>query len=562
MLRYYQQDAVNAVYGYFQHNASKNPCVVLPTGAGKTHVIVKLCQDVNAWGGRVLVLAHVKELLEQAASKLSAENLDVGIYSASLNKRDKATGVVVAGVQSIYKRGYELTGTSPFNLVIVDECHRIPLDGDGMYRQLLGDLKTTNPKIRIVGLTATPYRTGDGYVCSPSHFLNEICYEVSVKELIDGGFLCPLSSKRSILEVSMDGVRISGGDYVQADMENRFAGDDNVRAAVQEIAKLTSDRKKVLIFCCGIQHAIKVGFYLDELGCKARIVTSQHGERTSAVDDFKSGGCKYLANVNCLTEGFDSPNIDCVVLLRSTMSPGLYYQMVGRGLRLSESKSDCLILDYGGNIKQHGTIDCLVVKDKSSGSDIGGEAPVKPCPGCNEMIHAGLMTCSDCGYEFPKPPPKHEPVASADAPLQEIAVEEFDVTDVTYNVHIKRGQPDAPRSMRVSYWNGASTICDEWICVEHTGFAFDKASSWWKARSNSDMPKSAEDAVELANSGAIAKTTRIRVRSKTGERFKTVIGYEYGPKPEAVLLREPGDDGDSLRDDTLWNDYLDSDIPF
>lgn len=133
MLRYYQQEAIDAAYKYFANNPSRNPCIVLPTGAGKTHVIVQVCRDVQKWQGRVLVVAHVKELLEQSADKLRAvDGLDVGVYSASLKSRDVESDVLVAGVQSIYKRGFELAGSRPFNLVIVDEAHRIPVDGNGM----------------------------------------------------------------------------------------------------------------------------------------------------------------------------------------------------------------------------------------------------------------------------------------------------------------------------------------------------------------------------------------------------------------------------------------------
>ena len=214
----------------------------------------------------------------------------------------------------------------------------------------------------MIGLTATPYRTSDGYVCSDDHFLNDVCYEAGIKELIAGKYLCELSSKRSACEIDMTGVRTSGGDYVQSEMESRFTDDDKVGPAVAEILKLTTDRNKVLIFCCGIGHASEVAFHLDQAGQKVRIVTSQHDGRDSSIEAFKSGDCKYLVNVNVLTEGFDATAIDSVVLLRATISPGMYYQMVGRGLRTDQAKQNCLVLDYGGNIQRHGTIDNLKIK--------------------------------------------------------------------------------------------------------------------------------------------------------------------------------------------------------
>lgn len=529
-LRYYQRDAVDACYRFLSEHPGRNPCIVLPTGAGKTHVIVQLCQDMQAWGGRVLVLAHVKELLGQAHEKLVGAGLrGVGLHSAGLKSRDMDSSVLVAGVQSVFRKGAELCGSVPFNMVVVDEAHRIPLDGDGMYRQLLDDLTLCNPKLRVVGLTATPYRTGTGYVCSDDHFLHEVCYEADIKELIAGGFLCRLASKRSRSEVDMTGVSVRSGDYVGTEMEQRFNQADHVAAAVNEMMALTQKRKKVLVFCCGIDHAANVAYMLEAAGESVRLVTSQHEGRDKAIKAFKEGRCKYLCNVNVLTEGFDATDIDAVVLLRATVSPGLYYQMVGRGLRIDPRKQDCLVLDYGGNIARHGTIDNLVIKPKGGGNK-DGEAPVKSCPECQEMIHASLLYCSNCGFQFEDREPNHEETA-ADQAVVGRPHESFDVCTVGYSLHIKKDNPDAPKSMRVTYYQGdhMGAIADEWVCVEHTGFAFEKASQWWRRRCNGKMPTSAEQAVSYANRGGLTEPTKIVVERIPGKPFKKIIAYELAP---------------------------------
>lgn len=547
-LRYYQQDAVASVYRYCQDNPGKNPCIVLPTGAGKTHVIVQICRDVQQWGGRVLILAHVKELLEQAADKLHAvDGLDVGIYSASLKRRDTLSDVLVAGVQSVYKRGCELAGSRPFNIVIVDEAHRIPVEGEGMYQQLLTDLRVTNPKLRVVGLTATPYRTGDGYVCRDDHFLNDICYEAGIRELIAGGFLCPLVSKRSRSEVDMSGSRVSGGDYAQAEMEQRFLADEKVGQAVSEIIKYTADRNKVLLFCCGIAHASQVAMELEAAGQSVRIVSSEHAGRDKSIEAFKGGRCKYLVNVNVLTEGFDATAIDSVVLLRATVSPGLYYQMVGRGLRTDASKQDCLVLDFGGNVQRHGTIDNLKIRPKQAGG-AGEDAPVKACPECDTMVHAGLLICPECGFEFPPREPNHESTASNDSPLGGDSIDEYEITNVGYSLHIKKGAgEDAPRTMRVTYYHGLEAVADEWVCIEHSGFAYEKAYAWWFRRSHVPMPNNVETAVQLAHQGVLAETSHIKVLRKSGERFSRVVDYTLGEKPS----REPGCDDEPFTDEWI-----------
>jgi DNA repair protein RadD len=144
-----------------------NPCVVIPTGGGKTPVIATICSDaVTRWDGRVLILAHVKELLEQAADKLDqiCPDIHVGVYSAGLKRRDTTHAVIIAGIQSVYQKAEQL---GHFDLVIVDEAHMIPMEGDGMYRRLLADMRRINPHLRVIGLTATPFRMASGPICVP-----------------------------------------------------------------------------------------------------------------------------------------------------------------------------------------------------------------------------------------------------------------------------------------------------------------------------------------------------------------------------------------------------------
>ena len=155
-LRPYQNEAVQAVYDHLR-SRDDNPCVVIPTGGGKTPVIATICRDaVNLWNGRVVILAHVKELLEQAADKLRhiAPEVPLGVYSAGLKRKDIGYAVTVAGIQSIWKKACDL---GPVDLVVIDEAHMVPAEDDGMYRQFIADARR-NPQVRIVGLTATPYR--------------------------------------------------------------------------------------------------------------------------------------------------------------------------------------------------------------------------------------------------------------------------------------------------------------------------------------------------------------------------------------------------------------------
>ena len=562
-LRPYQADAVEAVYAHLR-NRDDNPLVVIPTAGGKTPVMATICRDAVAkWGGRVLILAHVKELLEQTANTLRrvAPDLDIGVYSAGLGSRDTRQSIIVAGIQSVFRRACVLDA---FDIILVDEAHLIPLDGEGMYRQFLADARTVNPQIRVIGLTATPYRLKGGLIAQVDHFLNHVCYEVGVKELIVQGYLCPLKSRAGKSKANLDSLHVRAGEFIAAEVEAAMDNYTLVQSACEEIVDLTRDRNSVLIFTSGVQHGQHIARTMKRIsGQECGFVYGETPglEREGTLHRFKSGDLKYLANVNVLTTGFDAPNIDCVVLLRPTNSPGLYYQMVGRGFRLHPAKTDCLVLDYGGNILRHGPVDDLQIKAPGQSS---GEAPAKECPECLALIHAAYATCPECGYEFPPPEKeKHAAQASNAGVLTGQATDtEHDISETAYYVHQKRGAPEGhPRTVRVDYRVCFGEWQSEWVCPEHTGYARTKFEAWWRARSAEPLPDTAEQAVDLAEAGAVAETKAITVRSIAGEKYDRIVDYELAPIPprlDGSDEREPTSPGGHTQVD--WID--DDDIPF
>jgi len=560
-LRPYQQEAVNAVYDHLRCR-DDNPCVVIPTAGGKTPVMATICRDaVTKWGGRVLILAHVKELLEQAVEKLHIMAPDlwmqIGVYSAGLKSRDTNKPVITAGIQSAYRRAAEL---GAFDLICIDESHMLPPDGEGMYRTFLADAKVVNPNVRLIGLTATPYRMASGMICGPENLLNHVCYEIGVKDLIAQGYLCPLKSRAGKSRANLDGLHIRAGEFIASEVEAAMDQYTLVQSACEEIIELTRDRGSVLIFTSGVQHGKHVAANMRRIsGQECGFVCGETPglEREGTLHRFKSGDLKYLANVNVLTTGFDAPNIDCVVLLRPTNSPGLFYQMVGRGFRLHPGKVDSLVLDYGGNILRHGPVDDLRIKTPGAS---GGEAPAKECPECQALIHAAYATCPECGYEFPPPEKeKHAAQASNAGILSgQVTDTEHDVADVYYSVHHKRGAPeDHPRTMRVDYRVRFGEWHSEWVCPEHTGYARSKFEAWWRARSNEPVPDTAEDAVAICEAGGIATASAITVRSVAGEKYDRIIDYQLGPIPPPL-------DGHDEHDDDNVPDYAwaGDEIPF
>ena len=541
ILRPYQDEAKSAVYQHLR-TREDNPCIVIPTGGGKTPLLASICTDaVMRWDGRVIVLAHVKELLEQSVDKLqrTCGGLDVGVYSAGLRRRDTRHAVIVAGIQSVYKRACEL---DPFDLAIVDEAHMIPPEGEGMYRQFLAEVKVVNPQLRVIGMTATPFRLESGLICTPDHFLNHVCYSIGVRELIRDGYLSPLVTKAGSAKVDTSGLNVRAGEFAPGEVEGLMDQDDIVESACAEIIEYTGDRNAVLIFAAGVKHGRHVVRVLHEkhsIESAFIFANTPAEEREELITRFKAGALKYLCNINVLTMGFDAPNVDCVALLRPTMSTGLYYQMVGRGLRLHPGKNDCLVLDFGGNIFRHGPVDQIRIKNRpGKGTD---QATVKECPECCSVIAAGYAACPDCGYEFPPPDrTKHEAKATdVNILSNHISDIEFEVRDMRYRRHTKRdAADDTTQTLRVDYLIGLDHWQSEFICFEHTGYARMKAIEWWQHRSPDPTPDTAERAAQIAEGGGVAFTEKITVRTVTGERYDRIVNYKLGPMPEPLPASE------------------------
>jgi len=564
-LRPYQKHAVNAIYNHLRER-DDNPCVVIPTGGGKTPVLATVCKDaVVRWKGRVLILAHVKELLEQAVDKLNiiCPEVNVGIYSAGLKRRDTDSAALVAGIQSVYKIADSL---GAFDLIVVDEAHMIPIERDGMYRQFLSDSKTINPNVRVIGLTATPYRMKTGMICEPDNILNHVSYEVGVRQLIDQGYLSNLISKGSQFNVDTSKLHVRGGEFIASETESLMDRKKLVSEACSEIIHHTRDRKSCLIFSSGVKHGEHIVNILrnkHDVNAEAVFGDSLIAFRDRTLCDFKEGRLKYLVNVNVLTTGFDAPNIDCIALVRPTLSPGLYYQMVGRGFRIQPDKENCLVLDFGGNVLRHGPVDAIQVR-KSKHNGKNDDAPAKECLRCQTIVAPGCSVCPDCGYEFPESNRSQHDAKAADAPIlsDQTTSTKYEVQDVKYYIHTKSGAgSDNPQSMRVEYKVGWHQYHKEWICFEHEGYARRKAELWWKKRSYAPIPDCSENAVNLAEDGALASTDSITVKCTGGDDFDRIVKYETGEKPD---WREPGwDEDEDITIDDLECAWIgDEEVPF
>jgi len=473
MLREYQQRTIDQLYAWFEAGNEGNPCLVLPTGSGKSHIIAALCKDaLQSWPEtRVLMLTHVKELISQNAEKMRQHwpNAPMGIYSAGLNRKEMGEPITFAGIQSVRTKAKQI---GHVDLVIIDECHLIGHKDEGGYRTLLADLIAINTSLRVVGLTATPYRLGHGYITDKPAIFDALIQPVSIEELIFKGYLSTLRSKLTITKLEVDGVKKRGGEYIEAELQAKVDTNDKNSLVVAEIIKLGAERKSWLIFCAGVAHAQHIATALQAQGVTTECVTGDTppAQRDRILRDFKAGLIRALTNANVLTTGFDAPMIDLIAMLRPTMSPGLYVQMAGRGLRIAEGKTDCLVLDFAGVVEQHGPI--TAVRPPAKKGDKVGEAPVKVCDQCQEICHLSVRECPACGTPFPEP--ERPTLRLHNLDIMGVEGVDMEVTSWTWRKHISRAS--GKEMLSLTYYSGLSDPpVTEYLAVTHDGYAGEKS---------------------------------------------------------------------------------------
>jgi DNA repair protein RadD len=492
-LRPYQRTAIEALYDYFAASVG-NPLIVMPTGTGKSVVIAGFTREaIAAYGDtRVLVLTHVKELIQQNFMALlrAWPEAPAGIYSAGLSRRDIHAQILFAGIQSIYRHSRQVQRC---DLVLIDEAHLLGRGDSGMYRSFLAQLNEINAGLlKVVGFTATPYRLDSGMLHEgKDRLFTDIAFQVPVLDMIQQGYLCPVVPKHTTTQLDVGGVGTRGGEFIAKDLEAAVDRDEVTRAAVAEIVQHGEGRGSWLVFCSGVAHARHVRDAIREHGVSCETVTGDTPgpERDAILAAFKAGRLRCVTNANVLTTGFDAPGVDLIALLRPTKSVGLYVQMVGRGTRLAEGKDDCLVLDFAGNTARHGPIDTVDGRKKEK-SEEPGEAPIKVCPECQTINHASVRRCIECDHEFPPPVVKVAPQAASNALLStQVQATWSDVTGISYARHEKPGKP---ASLRVTYECGLARH-SEWVCFEHTGFPRDKAVGWWRRRAGNLPPPATVD---------------------------------------------------------------------
>ena len=575
-LRPHQSRAIDDINKFLAQNPDLDPIVKQPTGSGKSVVIAELSRLCVEAGKRVMVAAHRKELLSQDRAKLEAmaPNVDCGYYSAGLKEKRLDAQVTFAGVQSAASVWDQF---GKIDLAIIDEAHLISTSDEGQYATLLRGLRTVNPKIRKVGFTATDYRLDQGRIWGAGTPFHCVCHTTTIQELLDLGYICPVVN-RACQSVDLSEVKRLGHDFNKGQLATAFI--ENAMAASQETVAVANSegRKKCMVFCVSIQHALTVADMITSLtNERVGVVSSRdcvitasdmgamaaETTREQTLHDFQHSDLRWLVSVDTLHTGFDCPEVDLISCMRATLSPGLFSQLCGRGLRIAPNKVDCALLDFGGNIARHGSLDDPNYGVNRGQSDGSGEAPMKRCSACEVKCFAGMAVCPNCGFIFPsddneRHDAKADPnavvlqghVTTADhAPKPKKTLRKFTVENMTWHRHNGRKQDDGtkkPNTVRIHF-----AVRDEetdlvlpqpikmYYCFDHDegSFAQKNAAKFWKKISNNFCPASVEEALELERLGATAPVQRIEAEpSGDGGKFWDVKRYVVGELPPAIVF--------------------------
>ncbi|MGB0848220.1 MAG: DEAD/DEAH box helicase [Thiolinea sp.] len=584
--RWYQRSAIDETWLWLTKNKG-DPVIVLPTATGKALCIAMFIKEaLQAYPGtRIGMITHVSELIEQNHLESSEYWPDAplgtfGINSAKLKTRNTDSPVLFAGIQSVYNKAMQL---GHFDLLLVDECHRIPKTGEGQYQTFIKKCREINPSLRVVGFTATPYRMGLGYVYGPGKIFNDVSFELGIKDAIDQGYVCPLISTVADVQADVSKLHLRAGEYIDSEMDDMF--DSMAPAIVDEIIAKGVNRNHWMVFTPGVKAAEHFNEEFLRRGVSSVCITgnTSNSDRSRWVNEYKNGQHQCLVNCGIFTEGFNYTKIDLVALALSTKSPGKYVQIIGREFRIDPEKDNGLVLDFGGNIEEHGPIDNVnppvdrsLKRCPACGKMVPSEdkfckhcthifipegAPVKKCPECETDTHAGAKICDCCGYEFPPPETKlsntasNKPILSQPEPPQE-----WIVNDIVYERHEKEGKIP---SMKVTYYQGYQRICSEWICIGHEGFARHKAELWWARRTGwdrEDTPFDVDTAIKLANTRKMLEPTKIWT-VKEG-KFERISDYELPPLPDALIELTMKQVEKPWLEDAVTIEHEVDDIPF
>lgn len=508
--RDYQARALDKIYADLQ--VKQNVLLSAVMGAGKTFMSVRLIQRLykEVPGMRFLVLMHKQELCQQFFDSFQKFTglpfTEIGLCCAGLGEKILDRRVTIATIQTFVNCMDKYMGAG---LIVVDEAHRIDINGDTQYKQAFDYLRMQRPNCRILGITATPARLGHGYIyghlCKPGNInlFDEISHKITYEELRKSGHLVPLKgvvANHETLETDLAGVS-TNGDYVLDQLGEIMSREIHLETAVEAIDQYCAGYRRVCVFCCTIDHAEKLH---ELLGDRSTIVHSRLSplDRSVNMQLWESGRRPIMTSVNILTEGFDMPVLDCLVFARPTLSSSLFLQAVGRVLRTHPGKDHGFLVDLTDNTARFGTdLDNIkiTVPKAVEAAEKKERSMWKICPECDAEVHVALRECSECGFVWPE---TECVVAEAMPQMKSVVFEKSppvwkDVIDWEPSFH--ESKKNGKTLGRIDYFYYATDYKRErvsmFLCFpdQYSGYAVTMSRQRWSQVSDGDFPNSIDE---------------------------------------------------------------------
>lgn len=527
-LRPYQEEGLQALWSYFMTKKG-NPVLAWPTGTGKSLVPAVFVKRTmfHYDTQRFLVVTHVKELIEQNFRKLAEiwPEAPAGIYSAGLKRRDIFPPIIYGGVQSMYKVP-EFFGHR--DIVFIDEAHLVNQDDASMYLKFIGALRAINPYLKVIGMSATPYRIGQGMITEGGLF-TDVAHNLTSMEnfnaLVGDGYIAPLVTKKTQTELDVSNVQIQKGEFVASQLQHEVDKAEITWKGLQELVYYGQHRRSWLLFATGIDHANHIAEMLVRLGIDCASVHSKqsHDYNDAAIKAFKDYSLRAIVNYGKLTTGFDHPGIDLIGMFRPTMSVALWVQMLGRGTRPEIGKQNCLVLDFAKNTLRLGPINDPAIPRKKG--EKTGELPIKICDSCGCYNHISARKCDNCGapFEFEV---KIKAVAGTEELIREPQALQIETFPVTYVIYARKQKLDKPPYIQATYFCGINSF-REFVFPENTRFR-KPFHDWWMMRHATEPPSKVEDAMRYISELRPPRFIRVHVNKMVaGKNWPEVLSAEF-----------------------------------
>lgn len=388
-LRSYQREATDAAIAALARG--HNPVLQLATGTGKSLIIAALAEHYRAQGRQVWALTHVQQLVGQNANTYRRyTDVEPAIVCAGLDRKDTYGGVTFGTIQSVIGMLPELKAP---DLVIIDEAHRVPHnEGEPtLYETIL----RRYPEAGRVAMTATPWRMDNGIIYGEGEqfWFDRLAYNYTVPRAVEDGWLCPLVGVETAIQLDVDDVTVQG-DFTQSEVEE-LQTENWLHAVAESMTTLAGKRNHIAVYCPTVAAARRTAAIISAVtGWSTDVLASDLNPtaREIAVDDFFKGDTRVLCSVDMITTGFDFPALDCIVCLRPTLSSSLWVQIQGRGTRLHDSKKNCLVLDYAGNLIRLGGVDMYETHYRERGMVEVEALPSKPYVKRERKVYPGVRT--------------------------------------------------------------------------------------------------------------------------------------------------------------------------